>query len=223
MAITGDDQEERSRVIQVDTGHHAEPPGARSQRPLSLLLRQESAADHVGLEHKIGPMQDSLSRDRYATMLLMFKALHGLTEALHETFSSDYETHGFAAPRRGLDAAIDRDLAALGWPQKGRDPVAIPLDPYPAFAQALGAVYVAEGSALGNALLLRQAETWGEATPGAATAFLSESASQSGARFRAFRSRLDAFGLERPDAHDAVLDGARHTFRACGALIDALR
>jgi heme oxygenase len=194
---------------------------AGPESPLSIRLRQCSAPDHRGLEEKIGPMQGIMSRDRYGAMLLMFRALHALTAALHDGFAGACAAYGIAPPRPGLLAAIDHDLAALDWPSAGGAP-AIPQDRYPSFAGALGAFYVAEGSALGNVLLLRQADGWLGLQPGGATRFLNQSADGAGLRFQTFRRGLDAFGLAQPAACDAVLDGARHTFRACGAVIDAL-
>ena len=195
--------------------------GTGPEPTLSIRLRRDSAPDHRALEEKIGPMQGSMSRDRYGAMLLMFRALHTLTAALHDAFPAACAAQGVAQPRRGLVAAIDHDIAALEWPVSGAFP-AIAQDLYPSFAAALGAFYVAEGSALGNVLLLRQADGWLALAPGAARRFLHESAQAAGSRFQAFRQGLDAFGLAQPEACDAVLDGARRTFRACGAMIDAL-
>jgi heme oxygenase len=196
--------------------------GSDPEASLSIRLRHASAPDHRALEDKIGPMQGMMSRDRYGAMLLMFRALHSLTAALHEQFAGACAAQGIAPPRAALRAAIDHDLAALDWPSAGDLP-AIPQGLYASFAGALGAFYVAEGSALGNVLLLRQADAWLALQPGAATRFLSESADGAGPRFQAFRRALDAFGLAQPAACDAVMEGARCTFRACGAVIDAPR
>ena len=202
-----------------EIGRRQPQTGAGPELSLSIRLRHDSAPDHRGLEDKIGPMQGMTSRDRYGAMLLMFRALHSLAAVLHDGFPSACDAHGVAPPRPGLLAAIDHDLAALEWQAAGDLPT-IPQHLYPSFATALGAFYVAEGSALGNVLLLRQADAWLAVAPGTATRFLSESAQGAGPRFQAFRRGLDAFGLAQPEASEAVLDGARRTFRACGALLD---
>jgi heme oxygenase len=193
--------------------------GTGPEAPLSVRLRHASAPDHRALEDTIGPLQGRMCRDRYGAMLLMFRALHALAAALHDGFPGACAAYGVAPPRPGLVAAIDHDLAVLGWSAAGSFP-AIAQDLYPSFAAALGAFYVAEGSALGNVLLLRQSDSWLAAAPGTATRFLNESAQAAGPRFQAFRQGLDAFGLAQPRACNAVLDGARRTFRACGAMIE---
>jgi heme oxygenase len=203
--------------------HEAElgGPDGKADRVLSLWLRQHSAADHLWLEDQVGPTQAAMSRVRYAKMLLMFRALHALNIALHEVFATACETYGFSPPRR-YEAAIVDDLAALGLSMTDGTLGAISIDLYPSFADALGALYVAEGSALGNVLVLRQSESWVDLPPSSARQFLGESANNAGHRFQSFRSSLDAFGLAKPEFREVVLGSTRRTFRACGNLINSL-
>lgn len=151
----------------------------------------------------------------------MFRALHTLNVALHEIFAPACETYALPPPRP-YDIAITDDLAALGWPLSHSTQDAISFDFYPSFADALGALYVAEGSALGNVLLLRQSGSWVDVPPGIARQFLAASADKASHRFQTFKSSLDAFGLAEPAAHDVVLLSARRTFRACGKVISSL-
>ncbi len=159
-----------------------------------------------------------MSRAGYVRMLLMFRALHVTDDGLRRKFRADCQFHGIEDTERGLHSQIDLDLAALGHRDCSAGAAALSAAAFGNFAQALGALYVVEGSALGNALLLRQAQ----AGFGDALRFLSATANRAGAAFQEFRHRLDRFGLQEPAAHGAVIDGARNTFRACGTLLDSL-
>jgi heme oxygenase len=191
---------------------------------LSALLRQHLAADHRWLEDRVGPRGVKMSRAGYVRMLLMFRTLHVTDDGRRHRFRAECRLYGIDDTERGLHNQIDLDLAALGHPDCSTGAVAGVLSAasFGNFAQSLGAFYVVEGSALGNALLLRQAQTGlGEASADAVR-FLSATAHRAGVAFQGFRRRLDRFGLQEPASREAVVEGARNTFRACGALLDAL-
>jgi heme oxygenase len=190
--------------------------------PLSLMLRRGSAADHEGLEQKVGYAGDTLSHEQYRRMLVMFRALHEAADHLREMFRDAGAIHGLKLQRRAFTDALDHDLAILGPGQPQPDDLSILVEPQTSFPWALGALYVAEGSALGNQLLLRQTTGPLAQSHAGATRFLTESTSGAGAQFRAFKLGLDAFGRAEPGAWDAVLAGTRQTFKACGAIIDRL-
>jgi heme oxygenase len=189
---------------------------------LSALLRQQLAADHRWLEDRVGPRGVRMSRAGYVRMLLMFRALHVTDAGLRRKFRAECQLYGIEDTERGLHSQIDLDLAALNHRDCSAGAGALSAVLFGNFAQSLGALYVIEGSALGNALLLRQAQTGlGEASADAVR-FLSASARRAGVAFQEFRRSLDRFGLQEPASREAVVEGARNTFRACGALLDAL-
>jgi len=188
---------------------------------LSALLRQQLAADHRWLEDRVGPRGVKMSRAGYVRMLLMFRALHVTADGLRRKFRAECQIYGIKDTERGLHDQIDLDLAALGERDCRAGAEALSAALFGNFAQSLGALYVVEGSALGNALLLRQAEAGlGEASEDAVR-FLSATAHCAGAAFQEFRRRLDRFGLQEPASRGGVIEGARNTFRACGALLDS--
>lgn len=189
---------------------------------LSALLRQQLAPDHRWLEDRVGPRGAAMSRSGYVKMLLMFRALHVADDSLRRHFRPECERYGFGGTERRLYRQIDLDLAALGCRDGAVKAVVPDVATLATFALSLGALYVVEGSALGNALLLRQADAALGAVCTNAVRFLSATAHRAGAVFQEFRFRLDSFGLQEPASRDAVLEGARNTFRSCGALLDSL-
>jgi heme oxygenase len=187
-------------------------PGA-NDLPLSVVLRQSSAADHRALEDLIG---SEISPDIYPSFLLMFRALHQAAAGWRCSFAADCDRQGVPEAQAGLVGLIDRDLETLGLrlPPPWTAPFAPALE---GFAMILGGLYVATGSALGNTLILRQIRASPDVIHADATAFLSASADEAGPRFRALRLALDGFGATAPAERDGVAEGARRTFRACAA------
>lgn len=126
-------------------------PSARADR-----LKRATRDLHEALDARMMGADLFSSRDRYALFLTMQRRFHADIAAL-------YEDAGLArlAPdlgERGKLAEIDRDLDDVGArrPAAGEPPV----DPGDR-AAALGWLYVAEGSSLGAAFLLKAANRLG--------------------------------------------------------------
>jgi heme oxygenase len=188
------------------------PAQCSQENPLSLVLRHSCTAEHRALEEMIGFKSTSAPPGAYVSLLSMFRALH-------------CECRYYDVPRElfGLVSLIDRDLETLHirvLPQK-KLPIAI--DRESGFPMALGSLYVVAGSMLGNAIILRQVRSISDPVFTGATQFLSASASEAGPTFQIFRLFLDEFGTRMPDTYDAVIEGARQTFRACASLLESLR
>lgn len=135
----------------IDAATLERPAETRSQR-----LRRATHAMHEALDARMSGADLFSSRDRYALFLAMQRRFHRDIEALYR----DEALIGLAPdlPERGKLALIDQDLADVGAAPPAHAP--LPVDPADA-AAALGWLYVAEGSSLGAAFLLKEAQKLG--------------------------------------------------------------
>lgn len=169
-------------------------------------LRAATAAAHEELDRRLG--FDRCDRDRYVTFLRASSAVVAPLElALARWLGPDEISRA---------SALRADLEALG---------ATPAPPAPvpelrSLAEAMGAAYVVEGSALGGSVLARTvAQALGLDTP---RAYLTLRADQTGARWRDFIQKLDAWGASASaDARTAAECAARATFGAYSTAFEA--
>lgn len=178
--------------------------------PLSLRLKTETLSQHDRMEALMAQAQPFGSRQAYARFT-----------AAQYLFQQDVE-HFFADPvlqsavpdlqvRGRLQAARD-DLADLGTPVPDEAPATLGV----AMPEALGWLYVSEGSTLGAAFLLKEAED----RLGLSARFGARNlAAYDGGRaqvWKRFKAALDA----RPEAeHAAVLAGAQAAYARFGRLL----
>ncbi len=122
------------------------------------------------------------------------------------------------APSRGLSTRLAADLRALAVPLADvRDAPAASLPALQTFAQALGACYVMEGSALGSQFMLPQLQKMlGDEMSGADSFFRGRGAG-TGAFWKGFRAALDRYGDAHPEQTRRVIDGAIAMFEAVGS------
>jgi heme oxygenase len=196
-----------------------EPEHDGSDRPLSIALRQNCADEHNSLESMIGGADQPMSVKTYISVLLMFRALHYASDEWREQFAAECHRHRLPQQKTGLVDLIDLDLETLDACMAS--PRIVPISGYQdrEFSFILGGLYVVMGSALGNALMLRQIHLSPDTAQTSATRFLSATAKSGGPTFQAFRLCLDAFGMAAPLSRDAVIAGARSTFNACGMIL----
>ncbi|HZF76324.1 MAG TPA: biliverdin-producing heme oxygenase [Acetobacteraceae bacterium] len=175
--------------------------------PLSHRLREGTAAAHARAEMGMWPESATSDPATYARWLSRHLGLIAPFEVVIETHAAFLAALGADPLPRARRGLLRRDLAMLGMPEECPAP-APPLTG----AEALGALYVLEGSRLGGRVLLRRVE---DKMPGlAATAFLAGADAVPGA-WRALRGALDGFGEHAgPEAVAAVLRGADATFQA---------
>jgi heme oxygenase len=176
--------------------------------PLALRLRRETGPDHTAIEQRLGLPDSVDSLSLYASWLAATRGLLGLLAPRLAEFgewpSLGIEPLGAASLDR-----LDRDLRHLGHSPR---PAPADLLPLPSFPHALGALYVAEGSALGNRVILRAIR--GRLPVKGATAFLEGQGAATGARWTALRAALDLWGERHPASAPEVVAGARATFQA---------
>jgi heme oxygenase len=182
-----------------------------------MRLRDATQADHRRLEIRTDILARIARPDERRVLVEGFRVLHAEAEAALAPWLADLPGLDFEARRRSDRLA--RDLAALG----GRPGSAAAERPIVAnVAEALGRMYVLEGSTLGGQVIRRAVEARGDGMLG--LSFLDPYGARTGERWRAFLAVLDAHAATPADT-DAMIAGARDGFRhaehrLCGAMAD---
>lgn len=157
-------------------------------------LRDETRPHHKRLELRIDFLRRVGTPDGRRALVARFHALHAGAEASMAPFLAEVDGLDFEKRRR--TPRLARDLADLGGRPRSGAPIIVR-----GAAQALGLMYVLEGSAFGGRAIRRHVEDAGGDMRG--LGFLDPYGSQLGARWRAFLDVLDA----EPDV-DALVAGA---------------
>ncbi len=202
-------------------------PGAAST--LSVQLRHDTAAAHVAAEAAFALDARLASREAYTELLVALRGFYRPVEAaLVGVAGWERLTPPLDVVARRRAALLDEDLARLGRdeqePARELNPPVLglptPVLPTPgSLAEALGCLYVLEGSALGGRIIARQARrALGEDVP---VAFLSSAGRVDlGADWRALQAALDAFGADDAPARRVAVSAARDTFGTLGAWLE---
>lgn len=175
-------------------------------------LKLQTAEHHEAIERVVPLMDRSLDRARYARYL---SAMHGVHEPIERALSGlaglsrvvpDVEE------RRKLPL-LARDLVALA---VERPPPAPPgsLPPLDSLADALGVLYVLEGSTLGGRILSRHLASKLGVSPDSGGAYLASYGERLGPMWQRFGACVESFARES-NARDAqrVVDAATSTFQ----------
>ncbi|MCZ2857647.1 biliverdin-producing heme oxygenase [Blastococcus sp. VKM Ac-2987] len=178
------------------------------------VLRTGTAEEHQGLEDTLDLLDPELGRDRLALVLGLMHGFWTAAEAGLDEWAArrpaDAGTVDWASRRRaGLFAA---DLAALGAPVTAAAPA---LPPVPGTDEALGRLYVLEGSTLGGTFIDRHLA----GLPGLAGVRLrafSPYGPETGAMWAAYR-RVTRDHVAAGGDVERILSSARGTFRALAA------
>lgn len=176
-------------------------------------LKAETAALHRGIEQVVPLMRPTLDRLAYRSYLArLLGYLRPLEEQLAR-FSGALRGLGVDFEARRKTPLVVRDLLFLG-----HDPhqlEAVPscrhLPAADSLAEAVGCLYVLEGSTLGGQVILRTLGPRLSLTANEGLAFLTGYAEQTGTSWRAFAESVGRFDLQGAD-RAAVVRGARETF-----------
>ncbi|WP_020187045.1 biliverdin-producing heme oxygenase [Methylopila sp. 73B] len=175
---------------------------------LSKRLKTETAAQHAALDAAIMAGRPFASLDLYGRFLDVQRAFHRDVDALYGDPELIRLVPGLPALRRL--PLIVRDLADLGLPPREEaDAPAFAHGETHDLAEALGWLYVAEGSNLGAAFLLKQAAKLGLSESFGAR-HLAPAADGRGLSWRSFAAALDAAPLDASAARAA--SGAQAAF-----------
>jgi heme oxygenase len=193
-----------------DTIDLAPPPVASRAK----LLKAETRAVHERLDGSIMAGRPFESQERYALFLAVQHAFHRDIDALYANPTLDGLLPDLAGRRRLGD--IEQDFADLGQKAPARAEA-------PAFGDnadiptALGWLYVAEGSNMGAAFLIKAAGKIGLGEDFGAR-HLAGAPEGRGLHWRTFTEALDAIELD--DAGEArLIEGARAAFTRVQGLV----
>ncbi len=177
-------------------------PTGRWQR-----LRAATEAVHASLDHRIMAAKPFENRARYGRFLLVQHAFHRDVDALYDDGQLGSLLPDLASRRRL--PLIERDLADLGLaPPATELPPACGRDTD--MPTALGWLYVAEGSNLGAAFLLKAAAAL-ELSESFGARHLAPAPEGRGLAWRTFTAALDAVALS-PDDDNGLDAGAIAAF-----------
>jgi heme oxygenase len=192
-------------------GGEALPHGTRGDGDVLRRLRAATAVEHERVEETLALMDPGLTRERLAAVLVL---MHGFWLAAEESLdawaSRDPATAADVqwADRRRAEL-FAADLEALGRPAVA--PARPQLPALTGTDEALGRLYVLEGSTLGGTFIDRHLATLPELSGGLRLQAFSPYGSDTGPMWQAFRrvtrDHVDGGGDAR-----AVIDAARTTF-----------
>lgn len=188
----------------------SDPAPSRSQR-----LKAATATIHETLDQRIMALDPFSSPARYVRFLRAQQAFHAALAPLYAAPNLRALIPDLA--ERDRAAAIAADLADLALPPPvvpDAPPVA-PVD----LSTALGWLYVAEGSSLGAAFLLKAAQRIGLTTDHGARHLAGHPEGRA-AHWRAFTARIDAADLSQEE-EARMIAAARDAFARFRSLADA--
>lgn len=187
-----------------------------SRPGLAARLKSRTEATHGGLDAAIMAERPFADRERYGRFLAVQHAFHRDVDALYVDPALGRLLPGLAALRR-LPLVV-RDRADLG--VSGQEPPGAPVfrdgGPHD-LATSLGWLYVAEGSNLGAAFLLKEAAKLGLSDTFGAR-HLAPAAEGRGLHWRTFAAALDGVELSE-DEDRRVIEGATAAFERVRALV----
>ncbi len=173
-------------------------------RSRAALLKERTAGAHAALEMRIDGLQPFASRGRYALFLQAQLAFHQYVEPLYRegpaaALMPDNE-------HRSRLRQVEADLRDLGIAagQGGAADIR-------SLAEGVGWLYVAEGSKLGAAVLLKAVDALGLHGDFGARHLAADDRGR-GLAWRLFTGALDALALPRED-DERVVDAANDAFR----------
>ena len=173
------------------------------------LLRTGTAAEHEDVERTLALLDPALSRARLAHVLDLMHGFWCAAEAGLDTWAEEHpaDAERLQWTRRRRAPLFALDLAALGADVSGRPPE---LAAVRSTDEALGRMYVLEGSTLGGVFIDRHLATLPELAGVAIRAF-SPYGSETGAMWAAFRRATRARAADGGDVA-TLLAAARATF-----------
>jgi len=178
--------------------------------PRSKRLKAATNTTHDRLDKSIMAGEPFASQERYGLFVKVQHAFHRDIDALYDDPSLDALLPDLAGRRRFPQIGQDLNDLGIAVPVYDGDP-AFPPASFPDLPTALGWLYVAEGSNLGAAFLLKEAVRLGLSETFGAR-HLAGATEGRGLHWRTFTAALDSIDLtEEEEAR--VISGAERAFR----------
>ena len=182
----------------------------------SKRIKQATSAAHDRLDQTIMGYEPFADLGRYHLFLQMQYRFHGCLQPIYKGIPRDPRLSTFECIYRL--SLIEQDLADLGVRPDHHATLPLASPALSDLPRALGWLYVAEGSNLGAAFLLKEAASLG-LTPAFGARHLAAPSEGRGAYWRNFTAALDALDLPQAD-EDLVIDGAREAFTCVRSLVE---
>ncbi|WP_426757076.1 biliverdin-producing heme oxygenase [Myxococcus sp. Y35] len=185
-----------------------------------LRLKSETRPHHERTEALVRLLDADLTPSAYGHHLEALLGFYAPLEAKLASLGLD-SVAGLSIQTRWKAHLLEADLRAFGHDARSlaRLPRCEDLPALPGVPEALGCLYVLEGSTLGGQLILRHLRRHFEGKPSGAFAFFTAYGDEVGPRWRAFGEAINqASELAADEAFDArVVSGAQETFDAYAA------
>lgn len=176
-------------------------------------LRDRTRTLHQQIEQAVDLENRLESVDAYRCLLARFYGYYVPLEP-KLTAVSGYDSIGLDLQPRGKVSWLMEDLRALGYSEEAISQLPRCVDtPAPTtLAQALGCLYVIEGSTLGGQVICREVARRLGISTGDGAMFFAGYGQETGRRWREFCVSCTSFGDMYPDACDEVLAAACRSF-----------
>jgi heme oxygenase len=173
-------------------------------------LRKITAPQHQALESAFDGRDSLGSKSAYEKLLIRFFGIHSTLEAqLAMVQGLPAALPDFAGRRKS--SALTADLAAFGVSTDGAA-ICTDLPELKTISQALGCLYVLEGSTLGGQFMAREVRERLNLGPQIGSEFFSSYGSKVGSMWKTFGQHLELFASANPTFRDEILTTAQATF-----------
>nr|WP_246616766.1 biliverdin-producing heme oxygenase [Sphingomonas yunnanensis] len=190
-------------------------PSPASTPTRTQRLRAATEVAHRRLDDAVMAIDPFGDRTRYARLLAIHRDFHTLVAPLYAAPSLAALIPDLA--ERARLSAVEQDAADLHVTLAPPPPPRFAADTAPDRGTALGWLYVAEGSSLGAAILLKAAMTLGLG-PSYGARHLAGHAEGRARHWRSFTAAADSVALSADEEERAVA-GAREAFDTVAALV----
>lgn len=179
---------------------------------IHAMLKHGTAAEHEELERKLDFLLGPIERDRYEALLGRLYGFHAPVEASLAAISGGGLPADLADRRRAH--LLADDLRHLGWDDGAiaRLPAAGDLPPLRSTAEALGCLYVLEGSTLGGRIIGDHLARSLGLRPGSGASYFRGRGDATVPMWVGFLRHLEGWGAGRGDGAEIVAS-ARRTFQ----------
>lgn len=181
--------------------------------PLLAALKSETAEQHVALENGLDLFKRADTADGYRELVKKFYTIYRPMECrLGE--SMDWAQAGWDFEARLKTGWLEQDLQALGMsPQEIQNlPLCAYVPPVESLGQAIGCLYVLEGSTLGGQFISKRLRETLGITPETGGQFFSGYGSDTGPQWKRFGAWAEGLAASDPSLQPVAVEAAKATF-----------